>query len=165
MRPAWLVALIAAMGLSACASSPTGDGSPQALATIARTPVPTATTDAAPGPAEDLVRRDSQGAVEFVVVPLNLNGPGDTLVFSVTMDTHSVDLGWDLAAGSTLETDTGLQVEAVDWPVGGGHHYAGNLVFPRLTSDSEDLLTAGALRLVIRSTDIPERVFSWEIVP
>jgi len=119
--------------------------------------------DPAPGP---LARTDNQGAVEFVVEPLNLNDPGDTLDFTVTMDTHSLDLDSDLAALSMLETGSGSQVGATGWPVGGGHHYAGTLSFPRFELGGEGLLAgARALRLVIRGTDVPERVFTWEISP
>lgn len=153
--------------LAACAPASASDPRSEPLPASTRTPVPTATfaPDSTPG-SGILVRTDSQGAVEFVVEPLNLNDAGDTLDFLVAMDTHSVDLGWDLAARSTLETDTGLRVEAVEWPVGGGHHYGGTLVFPRFTSDGQDLLGAAReLRLIVRDTDVPERVFTWAVGP
>ena len=131
---------------------------------------PAASTEA-PAPVEDpapasLARTDVQGAVEFVIEPLNLNGAGDTLDFIVTMNTHAVDLGWDLAALSTLESDVGRRAAAIGWPTGSGHHYGGTLSFPRLAADGADLLEgASVLRLTIRDTDIPERVFTWEIAP
>src|SRR3972149_3343700 len=57
-------------------------------------PVPAAPVD--PSPAlnndPDLVRADSQGSVDFLVVPKNLNAPAETLDFLVEMSTHSVDL-------------------------------------------------------------------------
>jgi hypothetical protein len=74
------------------------------------------------------------------VEPLNLNESGDTLDFSVSMNTHSVDVGWDLAALATLETDAGINVGASGWPIGSGHHYGGTLSFPRLAADGADLL-------------------------
>jgi hypothetical protein len=56
-----------------------------------------------------VTRTDTQGAVEFVVTPPDLDVPGETLDFDVSMNTHLVDLGWDLASQSTLSTDTGLE--------------------------------------------------------
>ena len=124
---------------------------------------PTPVEDPAP---ESLARTDVQGAVEFVIEPLNLNSAGDTLDFTVTMNTHAVDLDWDLAALSTLESDVGRRAAAIGWPIGSGHHYSGTLSFPRLAPDGADLLEgASALRLTIRDTDVPERVFTWEISP
>lgn len=162
------VVLSAALVLAACSVPTVQEGSQagQALGvseTSSTTVAPTSAADAVRG---ELARSDAQGAVEFVVEPLNLDGPGDKLEFAVSMTTHSVDLGWDLAATSDLQTDTGLEVGAISWPVGSGHHYAGTLSFPRLAPDGEDLLAgASVLRLIIRGTDVPERVFTWEIAP
>lgn len=113
---------------------------------------------------QGLARTDSQGAVEFVVTPLNLTAPGETLDFDVSMNTHSVDVSWDLAAQSVLKTDTGREVKGLSWPVGGGHHYEGKLTFPAKTADGKALLDgATTLTLVIRDADAPERVFVWEL--
>ncbi len=113
---------------------------------------------------QSLARADSQGAVEFVVTPLNLTAPGETLDFDVSMNTHSVDVSWDLAAQSVLKTDTGREVKGLSWPVGGGHHYEGKLTFPARTADGKALLDgATTLTLVIRDADAPERVFSWSL--
>jgi hypothetical protein len=114
--------------------------------------------------AADLARSDAQGAVEFVVTPLNLAAAGATLDFDVSMNTHSVDLGWDLAAQSVLVTDTGLEVTGQSWPIGSGHHYQGTLTFPSTTSGGEALLDGvTALTLTIRDTDVAARVFTWEL--
>jgi hypothetical protein len=116
------------------------------------------------GTSGNLVRSDAQGAVEFVVIPLNLGAAGATLDFDVSMNTHSVDLGWDLAAQSILATDTGLEVTGQTWPVGSGHHYEGTLSFPATTAGGASLLDgAGRLTLTIRDTDVPQRVFTWEL--
>jgi hypothetical protein len=112
----------------------------------------------------DLARTDSQGSVEFVVTPLNLDSPGDTFNFDVSMNTHSVDLSWDLAALSVLNTNTGLEVKGLKWPVGSGHHYAGTFTFPAATVDGQPLLTgAKKLTLTIKDAGVPERIFEWEI--
>ncbi len=107
---------------------------------------------------------DKQGAVTFEVTPSNLAAPGATLDFNVSMNTHSVSLAWNLAAQSTLATDTGRQVQGQSWPVGNGHHYAGTLSFPAQTADGASLL-AGAKRLTltISGTDVASRVFVWDL--
>jgi uncharacterized protein YjdB len=163
--------LVSAVALAACATSPVAaDVASAHQPTSTRTTVPTATSSSTAGPTAgspaSLARTDAQGSVEFVVEPLNLSDGGDTLAFTVSMNTHSVDVGWDLAALATLETDAGAKVSATAWPIGSGHHYGGTLSFPRLTADGENLLAgAGILRLVIRDTDVPERVFTWELAP
>lgn len=112
----------------------------------------------------ELARTDSQGAVEFVVTPLNLSSPGKTLDFKVVMDTHTVDLGWDLAAQSTVTTEAGLEVNGQSWPIGSGHHYESTLSFPSQTADGKALLDgATTLKLTIRNTDVAERIFVWEL--
>lgn len=127
---------------------------------------PEAASTAAVGSASgtDLARTDAQGAVEFVVTPINLSAPGTTLDFDVSMDTHSEELAWDLAAQSELTTNTGLTVRGENWPVGNGHHYEGMLSFPPTTADGRAVLDGAAtLTLVIRDTDVAERVFTWEL--
>ena len=113
----------------------------------------------------DLARTDEQGSVGFVVTPLNLTSPGETLDFDVTMDTHSVDLSWDLAAQSTLRTDTSVEVKGLNWPAGGGHHYEGTLTFPATSADGKSVLEgASRLTLTIQGTDVPTRVFEWDLI-
>ena len=160
------LALLVAL-LAACAARPVTPAAPSLTTpppgTEAAAPVSTAASSAAE--AEGLARSDAQGAVEFVVTPLNLGAVGATLDFDVSMDTHSVDLGWDLAAQSVLTTDTGLEVPGLSWPVGNGHHYEGTLSFPAVAGGGKPLLDgATALTLTIRNTDVPERAFSWSLV-
>ena len=166
-----LLALV--LGLAACASAaPTP--APQAQPATGNAPasgngstVSSSDPSALP-PAgvtgQGLARTDAQGAVEFVVTPLNLTAPGETLDFDVSMNTHSVDMSWNLAAQSVLKTDTGLEMNGSSWPVGGGHHYDGTLTFPAKTADGKALLEgAKTLTLIIRNTDVAERLFVWEL--
>jgi hypothetical protein len=111
-----------------------------------------------------VAQTDTQGAVTFELTPLNLAAPGATLDFGVSMNTHSVNLAWNLAAQSTLATGTGRQVQGQSWPVGNGHHYPGTLRFPAQTADGASLV-AGAKRLTltISGTDVAQRVFVWDL--
>ncbi len=115
-------------------------------------------------PEQGLTRVDSQGAVEFAVTPLNLTAPGETLDFDISLNTHSVDLSWNLAAQSILTTDTGLEVKGSSWPVGGGHHYEGTLTFPAKTADGKPLLDdVKKLTLTIQEAGAASRVFEWDL--
>jgi len=165
--------LALAISLAACASA-TPAPAPQVKLTAENAPASdTGSTESSGDPSalppagaarQGLARTDAQGAVEFVVTPLNLTTPGETLDFDVSMNTHSVDVSWDLAAQSRLKTDTSLEVKGLSWPVGGGHHYEGKLTFPAKTADGRALLEgAKALTLIIRNTDVAERMFVWEL--
>ena len=158
MKRFWLGLLI--LGLTAaCATIATTAEPPPPAASA-----PAATTPSAPAAASP--RTAPQGAGEFAVTPLNLGANAATLDFAVVMDTHSVDLSWDLAKQAALETDTGLRVTGSQWTAGSGHHYENTLVFPAQTTDGTPLLAAAkTLTLIIQNTDVPERTFVWEIRP
>jgi len=106
---------------------------------------------------------DEQGAVTVEVTPIS--GDDNTLMFDVAMNTHSVDLGMNLAALTTLSNDQGATVTASQWdaPIGGGHHVAGTLIFPGLVDDVSLLEGATQMTLTIRDVAVPERIFVWTI--
>jgi hypothetical protein len=112
---------------------------------------------------EEIPRMDDQGAVEVEIVPLNPNNPGHTLDFRVALNTHSVDLSMDLAALATLETDTGINVQASLWDAPlGGHHVSGILSFPSGVDGKAVLADASKMTIKLADVDAPERVFVWE---
>lgn len=128
--------------------------------------LPGAATDSNPPVGQDLSRTDAQGAVEVDVTPSNLANPGETLTFEVGLYTHSVNLNMDLAALSTLKTDTGLSVNASAWNGdSGGHHVFGSLAFPVRVNGKALLAGAKVLTLVIKNVDAPERTFTWDLKP
>ncbi len=147
----WLILLIvlASLILAAC-SSPTASA-PAANA---------ATTKAAPA-ADNLTRTDNEAMVTVAVTPLNLdNASAATLDFDVALNTHSVDLSYDLTQIATLRNDAGEQVKATKWngPAGGGHHRDGTLSFPQLKQRGK------TLTLTLRGiADVPERTFTWKV--
>ncbi len=118
-----------------------------------------------PPSSEDWTRHDAQGAVEFSVLPVNIDSlVKETIDFEIFMNTHSVDLSMDLAALSTLETDLGELIHPLSWSGGNGHHVQGILVFPAQTSTGSNLLEgASNLTLIIRDVDAPAREFVWEV--
>lgn len=152
----FLILVVMGMVLVACDSASPAELAPTVNASAAEA------TAATPG--SDLARTDSQGSVEFVITPLNFATPGETLDFNVVMDTHSVDLSWDLAAQSMLTTNTDLEVKGLSWLAGSGHHYENTLAFPTKTADGKLLLAdATKLTLTFRDAAAPIRVFEWEI--
>ncbi len=112
----------------------------------------------------DLTRSDTQGAVTIDVTPLNLAQPSETLMFDVSMNTHSVDLSMDLAQLSTLTTDTGKTIQASLWEAPkGGHHIEGKLSFP-VIADGKNLLDgASSITLTINNIDSQSRTFTWQL--
>jgi len=151
--------LLTILALGACRAQAVGQAPSGAVpAPPSSTPPPSATPDLREA---DLARYDSQGSVDFSVTPLNLGGPGEALEFDVSMNTHSVDLSWDLASLSTLSTDTGLTVGGLAWPVASGHHVSGVLTFPTAVDGVPLIEGASELTLIIRDAAAAERVFSW----
>jgi Cu/Ag efflux protein CusF len=111
-----------------------------------------------------VVKTDSQGTVTLDVKPINLDNPGDTLVFDVSLNTHMVDLSMDLATLANLTTDNGLTIQATQWDAPkGGHHVEGKLNFP-ISSDGKSLLKSSKeLTLTIKNLDAPTRIFTWQL--
>lgn len=104
-------------------------------------------------------RTDGRNMVTVQVQPEDIV-PGQPLRFKVKLNTHVVELDYDLAAISSLTDGQGRVLKPTAWEGAGpgGHHRSGTLVFPALSPD------ATALRLVIRGVaDVPERVFEWSL--
>lgn len=109
-------------------------------------------------------RTDQQGAVTVVVTPELWTSSSETLTFLIALETHSVDLSFDLAELATLSTDTGLNVQPIQWeaPVG-GHHVSGKLSFPARVDGKFVLDGINNLFLTINNLDATERKFTWEL--
>jgi hypothetical protein len=165
---------IAALAMAACSGSPSPAAGPAggepAEAAVSAAAGPTAPGAAAPSaqgrsPSQELARSDTQGAVEVTVSPSFWTRDAEgTLEFEVSMETHSVELSMDLAQLATLQTDTGLTLQALDWSGGEGHHVTGVLRFPSATPEGRPLLqNAALLILTLRDVDAPTRVFQWDL--
>ncbi len=129
---------------------------------------PPATTQVIPAtPAGNLTRSAEAGAVTVDITPLNLgDATAVTLDFKVAMNTHSVDLGVDLARLTALKAGAN-EIAAQTWqaPAGGGHHVEGTLRFPAKTADGKPLLAGvPGFSIIIRGlAGVPERVFTWDL--
>ncbi len=156
------LALLLGGALAACSPALAGEGGGAAQGVPPAAPAAQANSPAAP--AQDLIRTDEQGAVAVEVTPLDLNAADQTLDFEVAMNTHSVNLGMDLAALGTLTTDTGRTVRATAWGAPkGGHHVSGQLSFPASVDGAPLLKGAKELTLTLQNVDAPERTFTWDL--
>lgn len=143
-------------------------------------PRPAPVTDITPTPTDDpaipatlfpnmsgnseMTHTDQQGAIIMDVTPLTPGTPADALEFKIVMNTHSIDLSMDLAALSTLATDTGISVKSTLWDAPrGGHHVEGQLIFPAAQDGKSILDGATRLTLTIVNVDAPTRTFEWEL--
>jgi hypothetical protein len=99
-----------------------------------------------------------------VTVAATWNGPDAGPVFTVVLDTHSVDLdSIDLTRLAVLRTPTG-EIAATEWSAPkGGHHRSGELRFPATTADGRPTLANGPVELVVRDVaGVAERSFRWQ---
>jgi len=164
MRKLWIILSLVALGfiLAACGgstgsapSSGASESNPADAAASAPAP------DQAARPAANTLQFNDEAAVRVEVTPLNLDDPSAaTIDFQIAMDTHSVDLNYDLTKIATLSSDAGEEAQPVKWdgPSGGGHHVSGVLSFPLLRARGP------SVTLVLRGiADVPERTFVWDV--
>ena len=104
-------------------------------------------------------KKSRKNGVTVDVKPMTF-AAGQPAKFEVSMSTHSVDLGEDMAVVSTLRDDQGREYKPVNWDGDGpgGHHRSGVLEFPALEGSPK------SVTLVIRNiAKVPERVFEWNL--
>src|SRR3990167_448589 len=103
---------------------------------------------------------NSEGAVEVEVTPLEISNASDLWQFKIVLNTHSVELGQDLAAVVELFDDKGNAYQPLSWEGAppGGHHREGVLSFRPLAPRPSSIL------LVINNIgEVPERKFVWGV--
>lgn len=147
-RPALLLLLLA--GLLTTVSAACGGSKQNTAATTASTSL----------------RQSSEAG--NVTVDVTWKGRAAGLVFTVAMDTHSVDLdSYDLRTLAVLRTDQGTEAQPTSWDAAkGGHHREGTLTFPATTADGKPLLApeTRSFALTIRGiAGVPERTFRWTL--
>ena len=98
------------------------------------------------------------GRVVIDVTPLTLSGKAWD--FEVALNTHSVNLDFDLTEVGVLRCDQGQEYTPIAWDGSGpgGHHRSGVLKFAAL--DHPTLFVEIAIRDVAQ---VPERVFRWNV--
>lgn len=134
------------------ASAPAGSEAKDASAPAAGQPA------AAPISLPAETRTDAEGSVTVAVTPAG--GTAATLIFDISMNTHSVELDYDMTKIATLRDDQGRTYAVQDWNgAAGGHHREGSLTFE---------LPAGAapkwLELNLAGiSGVPTRLFKWDV--
>lgn len=110
-----------------------------------------------PPPAEDFAPQTN--AEEPVSVTVAPQISANEWAFSVTLDTHSVDLEDDMAQISRLIDGAGNEYAPNGWTGDppGGHHRTGTLAFAPIAP------APGAITLLIRDVGgVRERRFTWQ---
>lgn len=161
-RFALSVLALLALVLAACGGQDANtaqDAPPQAMPqggqSMAQEPLALPTSQRSP--AFDTQSSDA-GRVVVDVTPLTLSG--DAWEFDVALNTHSVNLGFDMTEVSALRCDQGQEYTPTAWDGSdpGGHHRSGVLKFAALDH------TTSFVEIVIRDVaGEPERVLHWEV--
>jgi len=105
------------------------------------------------------VLTNDENAVRVDVKPIQL-AAGKPAVFEIRLNTHSVNLAYDIAQISSIEDSQGKVYKATAWKGSspGGHHRRGTLEFPGLKGNPQ------TIKLIIRGiADVPTRVFEWKL--
>lgn len=101
------------------------------------------------------------GGVRVDVLPVQL-AAGQTARFVVRLNTHSVNLDYDLTEVAVLRDNQGREYTPTQWDGDppGGHHRRGVLVFPKLTAP------LSSVTLTIRDVArVGARDFTWQLNP
>lgn len=93
----------------------------------------------------------NENNVEFKVTPISANE------FQISMDTHSVNLDFELTGISTLYDNLGNAYQPIKWEGSepGGHHRSGTLKFPEIKKNAK------SIKLII--IDTTKREFEWKV--
>lgn len=105
-----------------------------------------------------LIRQSNdQGEVIVEVTPVVLK-PGKEARFEVSLNTHTIELDYDLLKVSSISDDKGNKLSPLSWSGGsGGHHLTGELVFPSLSGKAK------SVQLVIADISGFNRSFIWNL--
>ena len=157
----------AALAPTAAPVQPTVAQATRPTPTMAAPGQPAATQSAQPTPTQprpaippgDLTRTNDGGSVTFAIKPINLGNGASTLDFDVSMNTHSVELNFDLKQLAVLKTDTGAEIKPSTYQVGSGHHVESKLSFP-----ADKIGGARMLTLILKNVSgVAERTFTWNL--
>lgn len=82
-------------------------------------------------------QRKTTGAVEVQVTPLRLEANAQP-VLKIELDTHAVELDYDLIKIVELTDEMGSSYKPLEWSgSSGGHHLAGELSFENLKAEAQ----------------------------
>lgn len=104
-------------------------------------------------------KSNNENQVRVDVKPIQLVA-GKPAIFKVRLNTHAVNLDYDMVKICVLRDGQGKEYKAVKWKGSppGGHHRSGILEFSELEGNPQ------SVRLVIKGmAGVPERSFDWKV--
>ena len=103
-------------------------------------------------------KTNNENMVRVDVKPIQLSA-GEKAIFQVSLNTHSVDLIYDMEETCILQDNEGRVYKVSKWKGSppGGHHRRGTLEFPALEGNPQ------SVKLIMKGiADVPERAFEWK---
>lgn len=92
------------------------------------------------------------------VTPKQLGLEEENNIFSISLNTHSVELEFDFTEIMVLKDNLGNSYSALEWTGNSGwHHVSGDIIFPRIDE------SATSVELQINNINGVERVFNWSL--
>lgn len=155
-----VVAVLAVLLLASCAGQQSDGETRPSVSTAQPNPSTTETGQPSTSGWDLSSRRNDAGRVVIDVQPLKLNDDQETWEFAVALNTHSVDLAFDMTEVSVLRCDQDQEYTPTVWegPGPGGHHRSGVLKFAALDHSTS------FVEIIIRDVaEVPERVFRWDL--
>jgi len=155
-----VVAVLAVLLLAGCAGKQSEGETRPSVSTAQPNPPTTETGQPSTSGWDLSSRRNDAGRVVIDVQPLKLDDDQETWEFAVALNTHSVNLAFDMTEVSVLRCDQGQEYTPTVWegPAPGGHHRSGVLKFAALDHSTS------FVEIVIRDVaEVPERVFRWDV--
>jgi len=102
-------------------------------------------------------QKKSMGEVDVEVTPIKLES-GQPIQFSLSFNTHSVDLSYDYTKIISAQDDKGNKYKATSWSGGNsGHHLEGELKLEELQEGASEVF------LFLDGIDNEKGEFLWEL--
>lgn len=103
------------------------------------------------------IKENTEDSITVSAKPIKLSSK-ENVVFEISLNTHSVELNYNLKELAVLIDEKGREYKPVSWDGEvGGHHLSGNLTFPSLGKNTK------SFQLKIRNIAGIERIFSWNL--
>lgn len=102
---------------------------------------------------------NSEGSVTVAVTPRDLSEESKIWTFEIVLDTHSVELNYNLSELSEIIDEKGNVYKPFSWQgASGGHHVSGILTFEATNPPPSSIV------LFVREVGgVSERKFKWEL--
>ncbi len=102
------------------------------------------------------VKTNNEGGVTIAVTPKET--AAGIFEFEIVLDTHSVELSYDLTKISVLRDENGQEYRPINWEGDppGGHHREGTLIFNPIAP------TPKSIELKITGIAEAVRIFTWQ---